>query len=58
MDEYDRPSRSMARDIGAVGGLGGERRMGYRKSASRNGRLGEIHSLGNRFDHDVDGIMA
>jgi hypothetical protein len=31
-----------------------EGRTGYREWARRNGRLGDIHSLDDRFDHDVD----
>src|SRR5215211_2238357 len=31
-----------------------EGRMGYREWARRNGRLADIHSLDDRFDHDVD----
>jgi len=37
---------------------GGERRMGYREWAHRNGRLEEIHGLEDRYDHDVDELMA
>jgi len=33
-------------------------RKGYRESARRNGRLGDIHSLDDRFDHDIDELMA
>jgi hypothetical protein len=32
--------------------------IGYREWARRNGRLGDIHSIDDRFDHDVDEIMA
>jgi hypothetical protein len=35
-----------------------EGRTGYREWAHRNGRLGEIHSLDDRYDHDVDELMA
>jgi hypothetical protein len=35
-----------------------EGRMGFREWARRNGRLGEIHSLDDRYDHDVDELMA
>jgi len=31
-----------------------EGRIGYREWARRNGRLGDIHSLDDRYDHDVD----
>jgi hypothetical protein len=37
---------------------GGVRRMGYREWAGRNGRLEEIHSVEDRYDHDVDELMA
>jgi hypothetical protein len=32
--------------------------IGYREWARRNRRLGDIHSIDDRFDHDVDEIMA
>jgi hypothetical protein len=35
-----------------------EGRIGYREWARRNGRLGEIHSLDDRYDHDVDELIA
>jgi len=35
-----------------------EGRIGYREWVRRNGRLGEIHSLDDRYDHDVDELMA
>ena len=35
-----------------------EGRMGYRESARRSGRLGDIHSIEDRLDHDVDELMA
>jgi len=35
-----------------------EGRIGYREWARRNGRLGDIHSLDGRLDHDVDELMA
>jgi hypothetical protein len=35
-----------------------EGRMGYREWARRNGRLGDIHSIDDRLDHDVDELMA
>jgi hypothetical protein len=35
-----------------------EGRIGYREWARRNGRLGDIHSIDDRYDHDVDEIMA
>jgi hypothetical protein len=33
-------------------------RIGYREWARRNGRLGDIHSIDDRLDHDVDELMA
>jgi hypothetical protein len=33
---------------------GGERRTGHQEWARRNGKLGDIHSLDDRYDHDVD----
>jgi hypothetical protein len=33
-------------------------RMGYREWARRNGRLGDIHSLDDRYDHDIDELMG
>jgi hypothetical protein len=35
-----------------------EGRIGYREWAGRNGRLGDIHSIDDRYDHDVDELMA
>jgi hypothetical protein len=35
-----------------------EGRIGYREWARRNGRLSDIHSLDDRYDHDVDELMA
>jgi hypothetical protein len=33
-------------------------RIGYREWARRNGRLYDIHSLDDRYDHDVDELIA
>jgi hypothetical protein len=35
-----------------------EGRIGYREWARRNGRLGDIHSIDDRYDHDIDEFMA
>jgi hypothetical protein len=35
-----------------------EGRIGYREWARRNGRLGDIHSLDDRYDHDVDELIG
>jgi hypothetical protein len=35
-----------------------ESRIGYREWARRNDRLGDIHSLDDCLDHDVDELMA
>ena len=35
-----------------------EGRIGYREWARRNGRLADIHSLDDRYDHDVDELTA
>jgi hypothetical protein len=35
-----------------------EGRSGYREWARRNGRLADIHSLDDRYDHDVDELLA
>jgi len=35
-----------------------ESRIGYRGWARRNGRPGEVHSPDDRYDHDVDELMA
>jgi hypothetical protein len=32
--------------------------IGYREWARRNGRLGDIHSIDDRYDHDVDEFMG
>ena len=33
-------------------------RIGYREWARRSGRLGDIHSMDDRYDHDIDELMA
>jgi hypothetical protein len=35
-----------------------EGRIGYREWAHRNGRLGDIHSMDDRLDHDIDELMS
>jgi hypothetical protein len=35
-----------------------EGRMGYREWARRSGRLEYIHSMDDRYDHDIDELMA
>ena len=35
-----------------------EGRIGYREWARRNGRLGDIHVIDDRYDHDIDELMA
>ena len=35
-----------------------EDRIGYREWARRSGRLGDIHSKDDRYDHDIDELMA
>ena len=35
-----------------------EGRMGYREWARRSGRLEYIHSMDDRYDHDVDELIA
>ena len=35
-----------------------EGRIGYRERARRNGRLYDIYSLDDRYDHDIDELMA
>jgi hypothetical protein len=35
-----------------------EERIGYREWAHRNGRLGDVHSIDDRYDHDVDELLA
>jgi hypothetical protein len=32
--------------------------IGYRKWAHRNGRLADIHSIDDRYDHDIDELIA
>ena len=34
-----------------------EGRIGYREWARRNGRLGDIHSIDDRYDHDIDELL-
>jgi len=35
-----------------------EGRIGYREWARRYGRLEDIHSIDDRYDHDIDELMA
>jgi hypothetical protein len=35
-----------------------EGRMGYREWARRSGRLADIYSMDDRYDHDIDELMA
>jgi hypothetical protein len=35
-----------------------EGRIGHRKWVRRSGRLGDIHSIDDRLDHDIDELMA
>jgi hypothetical protein len=35
-----------------------EGRIGYREWAFRSGRLEDIHSVDDRYDHDIDELMA
>jgi hypothetical protein len=35
-----------------------EGRIGYCEWAHRNGRLGDIHSVDDRYDHEIDELMA
>jgi hypothetical protein len=35
-----------------------EGRIGYREWARRSGRLDGIHSIDDRYDHDIDVLMA
>jgi|SRR5215211_4116644 len=35
-----------------------EGRIGYREWARSNGRLHDIHAIDDRYDHDVDELMA
>jgi hypothetical protein len=35
-----------------------EGRIGYREWELRNGRLEDIHSLDDRYDHDIDELIA
>jgi hypothetical protein len=35
-----------------------EGRIGYREWARRSGRLGDIHSIDDRLDHDIDELMG
>jgi hypothetical protein len=35
-----------------------EGRIRYREWARRNGRIGDIHSIDDRYNHDIDEVMA
>jgi hypothetical protein len=43
---------------GVKGASFAEGRIGYREWARRSGRLEYIHSIDDRYDHDVDELMA
>jgi hypothetical protein len=43
---------------GARGICFAEGRIGYPEWARRNGRLGEIHSIDDRYDHDIEELIA
>jgi len=51
-------SRPRAGTSPRQGGTFAEGRIGYRGWARRNGRLGAIHSIDDRYDHDIDGLMV
>ena len=34
-----------------------EGRIGYRERTRRNDRPGDIHSIDDRYDHDIDELM-
>jgi len=50
----------MVGDIGSERSVdpGGKKQMGYREWARRNGRLGDIHSIDDRYVDDVDELMG
>jgi hypothetical protein len=35
-----------------------EGQIGYRELARRNSKLGDIHSIDDRLDHDIDELMG
>ena len=35
-----------------------EGRIGYHEWARRNGRLGDIHSIDDRYGHDIEELMG
>jgi|SRR5215218_7346754 len=35
-----------------------EGRIGYREWARRSGRLADIHSIDDRYEHDIDELMS
>jgi hypothetical protein len=35
-----------------------EGRVGYREWAGRSGRLGDIHGIDDRYDHDIDELLG
>jgi hypothetical protein len=41
-----------------VRGSFAEGRIGYREWACKNGRLADIHSIDDRYDHDIDELIA
>ena len=43
-------------DVGRVACFA-EGRIGYREWARRNGRLSDIHTIDDRYDHDIDELM-
>ena len=56
VEDFDFPYGLYA-DGGRVASFA-EGRIGYREWARRNGRLGDIHALDDRYDHDTDELMG
>jgi hypothetical protein len=55
VEDYDFSYRLFA-DGGRVASFA-EGRIGYREWSRRSGRLADIHSIENRFDHNMDEVM-
>jgi hypothetical protein len=53
-----RPRFPAGSPLPATGGELRRGRIGPREWARRNGRLGDIHSIDYRYDHDIDELMT
>ena len=58
VDDFDFSYSLYTADLVARVARFAEGRIGYREWARRSGRLGDIHSIDDRYDHDIDELMS